>query len=688
MKKETVFTKIKKYTKDKVALIGKKIMNPKKSIIDFFKATNNFIKNNLIVAFYILGAVLNGIILRAFTIKSFFAISPILADLFVSIAFASIYFLLKKKRRFAYLMTFCILSTIICIANIVYYHYFSSYISITFISFALTNTDTGGANVVGNLLQLKFFIVLWYPIFLVIANKRIIKNKRINIDLTTKKDKLKIIWTWCSVILLIFLFTLKGYDFSRFHNQWNREYLVSKFGVYLYQLNDVVKSIEPQMASLFGSDSANRKINNYYEENIKEDAVNNYSDIFKDKNVIAIHAESIQTLAMEQNFNGLDVTPNLNKLAREGIYFDNYYSQVSVGTSSDTEFTVATSLMPVNSGTVFVNYPDREYITMYNLLKDKGYYIFSMHANTGDFWNRNVMHKNLGYDKFYEKASYNIDETIGFGLSDKSFFTQSVEYIKENASKNEKFYGTLIMLSNHTPFEDIDKYGEYDVSMTVDGIQYPYLEGTKLGNYFKSVHYADEQIGLLIDLLDQAGILDDTIIVVYGDHDARIARSEWNKLYNYDYTTDSVKTIEDESYVELDSYWYEINRRVPCIIWSKDDNIKQNYAKTVSTVTGMVDLMPTLGNMLGIYNKYALGNDVINSNENVVVFPNGNFLTNYVYYNDNKGEYKLLKDVPLEEDYISKYKEYSSNILEVSNDIVVYNYFKKELSTERYEGEN
>ncbi len=62
-----------------------------------------------------------------------------------------------------------------------------------------------------------------------------------------------------------------------------------------------------------------------------------------------------------------------------------------------TEFTVATSLLPVSSGTVFVNYYNREYISMYKLLKEKGYYTFSMHGNTGDFWNRNIMHKNLGY---------------------------------------------------------------------------------------------------------------------------------------------------------------------------------------------------------------------------------------------------------------------------------------------------
>ena len=110
--------------------------------------------------------------------------------------------------------------------------------------------------------------------------------------------------------------------------------------------------------------------------------------------------------------NGEEVTPNLNKLASKSLYFDNFYSQVSVGTSSDTEFTLATSLMPSNNGTAFGNYFDRTYISMPQLLKEKGYYTFSMHGNNADDWNRRVMHNNLGYEHFYAKSEFDIDESI------------------------------------------------------------------------------------------------------------------------------------------------------------------------------------------------------------------------------------------------------------------------------------
>ena len=652
------------------------------------KTTKYIVLDNKIVFIYILGAVINGIILRGFTIGSPFNLRPILADLVVSLIFASFYFLVKKKYRLAYLIIISIISMIVCISNIVYYFYYSSFISITFFSFALANHETGESNVVGDLIKPQFFIFLWLPVVLYIVNKRQ-KKKNLEEDAfkrVSRKTIFKTLYTWILVFFIIFLSTLKPVDFSRLYSQWNREYLVSRFGVYMYQINDIVKSIEPKMSTLFGKDKAYKEINEYYEEEGNTNKENKYTNIFKGKNVIAVHAESMQNVLINLKISGKEITPNLNKLTKEGLYFDNFYSQVSFGTSSDTEFTYATSLLPVSSGTVFINHSDKEYVSFYKLLKEKGYHTFSMHANTGDFWNRNIMHKNLGYDKFYDKTSYEIDEEIGFGLSDESFIKQSVEYIKQINKENKKFYGTLITLSNHTPFDYNELFGDFDVTMTRNGVKYPYMQDTKLGNYFVSAHYADKQLGLLVSELKKAGILDDTIIVIYGDHDARISTSLWNRFYNYDYETNGILDEEDPNYKELDYYWQELNRKVPLIIWSNDEKFQSKYGKTVSTAMGMYDVAPTLGNMLGVFNEYALGSDIMNKKDNLVAFPNGNFVTNYVYYNDNKEEYKLLKNVPLSDDYIIKNKEKTKKLIDISNDIIVYNYFENKFST-KYEEE-
>ena len=536
-----------------------KIKKFKESIIKFLKQTKKIIKDNPLLFIFIVGTLLNDILLRAFTVGKFYRIAPFAVDLFVTLLFASVYFLIKEKNRFKYLFILSIISTIICIANSIYYSYYSSFISVTFLSFAFTNTETGDADVVGNLLRLEYFIFIWLPICLYIVNKK----KNGNVKEKYGKESFKFTLKWALIALIVSVCSLEYVSYARLVMQWNREYIVNSFGIYTYQISDVLKCIEPSMASLFGSDKARKEINDYYDNKKDNNYYNEYTKFFEGKNVIAIHAESMQQVNMDISFNGIDVTPNLNKLAKDGVYFSNFYSQVSGGTSSDTEFSVATGLLPSKVGTVFINYADREYVSMYNLLKEEGYTTVSMHANVGNFWNRNKMYTKLGYDYFYDRDSYEIDETIGFGLSDRSFVLQSVQKLKQLKEEKGKFYATLITLSNHTPFEDTDKYGYYDVSMTVDGVKYDYMENTKLGNYFKSVHYADEQIGLLIEELEKENMLDDTVIVIYGDHDARISKSEWDRFYNYDYRTNDVKSSSDETYINIDYYFYELNKSKP-----------------------------------------------------------------------------------------------------------------------------
>ena len=378
---------------------------------------------------------------------------------------------------------------------------------------------------------------------------------------------------------------------------------------------------------------------------------------------------------------------NQYKMANEGMFFSNYYSQVSVGTSSDTELTSLTSLMPTKSGTAFVSYYDRTYITSLSLLKEQGYYNFSMHANNGSFWNRQVMHQSMGYDKMYDKKSYEVtkENTIGLGLSDKEFFKQSIPYLQEINKEHTNWYGTMIMLSNHTPFSDIEHYGDFPVDIketktledgTTQEVTYPYMEGTKLGNYFKSLHYADEALGEFLTELETAGLLENTVVVLYGDHDARLPRKDYNKLYNYDKENDDILDEEDPNYQEYDSYKYELGRKVPFIIWTKD--MKGSYLnKEYTNVMGMYDMSPTLGNMFGFYNKYALGHDIFDIKENnIVCFMNGNWVTNKVYYNTQKREAYPLTNEAIPDEEIERNTEYTTKLLDVSNNIIVFDLLK------------
>lgn len=678
-----------KWIKFNAKKLFKKLSN-KVSRIKKEHLIKEYFKNNVLLITFLITVVLNSTILRFFcmhSIENYLSVKAILADLIIALFIGSFAYLFKPKNRFTYLFICNIFLTAICMINSVYYTFYTSFASVSMLSLTQYIGDVGDA-VVENVIQLKDLIYVLGPLIFIYVHIRIKKKnyyKKVELKAERKKKTLKTLGA-SGVLLIIFLLTMTSLDVSRFMKQWNKEYVVMRFGIYVYQINDVFTSIQPKINSMFGYDQAKKSFDDYFAEVSDTPQTNEYTNIFAGKNVILIHGESMMTNAMSLSFNGVEVTPNLNRIAREGMFFSNFYSQVSVGTSSDTELTYNTSLMPTKSGTAFVSYADRTFITTPQMLKEQGYFTYVMHANNADFWNRRNMYKSIGYDKFYSKVDFEVtkENTIGLGLSDKEFFTQSIPYLKEINEKNDKWYGVYIMLTNHTPFSETEKYGEYPVDIketithedgTTEEVVYPYMEGTKLGNYFKSLHYADQALGEFLAKLDEEGLLEDTVFILYGDHDARLPRRDYNRLYNYDKENNDILDEDDPNYKEYDSYQYELGRKVPFIIWTKDmKGTKLN--QQITNVMGMYDVQPTIGNMFGFYNKYALGHDIFNTKENnIVVFPNGNWVTNKLYYNSQKEAYLSLTEGEITEEEISKNSGYTNKLLDVSNNIIVFNLF-------------
>ena len=87
---------------------------------------------------------------------------------------------------------------------------------------------------------------------------------------------------------------------------------------------------------------------------------------------------------------------------------------------------------------------------------------------------------------------------------------------------------------------------------------------------------------------------------------------------------------------------------------------------------GMYDAMPTLANMFNFDYKYALGHDIFNLDDNIVVFPNGNWITNKMYYNAQKEESYFFSENVVNETEVQDKKEYANKLLEVSDSIIVY----------------
>ena len=272
---------------------------------------------------------------------------------------------------------------------------------------------------------------------------------------------------------------------------------------------------------------------------------------------------------------------------------------------------------------------------------------------------------------------------MALGLADKSFFKQILPILNDINDTKSPYFGTIITLSNHSPFNSLDKYDPIDVTMKYTEVNEngeeeektaKYIDGTPMGNYVKSAHYADAALGQFFEDVENGSFADDTVFILYGDHEARLAKSQFDLLYNYDPKTDERIPEDDENYYSLDNYKYDLLKNTPLIIWTKD----KKFQKEITDVMGMYDILPTVANMFGFEEKYALGHDIFSDNEKIVVFPNGNVLTNKVYYSNLNNNYVVLTDETIDEDYITRISSNAEKILDVSNGIIRHDLIKKE----------
>ena len=660
-----------------------------KNIKDIFNISKRnivkYFKHNRLFLSYLLLSFINCFLVRYLTVGNWYNYKTLFIDLSVNAILGSFVYLFKVNKQYYYLAVLMFLNTFVCTVNAIYYSWYSSFASFSLLS-ALGQVGEVGDAVLAKLKVIYFIYLIPFGLFIYI-NSRLNKKDYFSYMRKIEKGKTMFVSTLAISTILLGLnmaMVSKG-SYSSLQKQWNRESIVKSFGIIIYQGNDLFQTSYSKMNSLFGYDEAARKFVDYYNNREVEESDNKYTGMFEGKNVIMMHLESMMTFFVDLKINGVEITPNLNKLTKEGLYFSNFYPEISVGTSSDTEFTVNTSLLPVSSGTVFVSYYNREYVSLEKLLSDKGYYTFSMHGNKASMWNRNKMHPSLGYKDMYFEDKYNIDEVVGLGLSDHSFYNQIMPILTDIENKNTNYMGTIITLSNHTPFNDLEHYPELDLTYkstklneetgVEEEVVYDYLEGTKLGNYIKSAHYADMALGEFFDSINNSDVMNNTVFVMYGDHDAKLNKSEFDRYYNYNFETGEIKSSDDPTYINYDYYQNELNRKTPLIIWSKNKKLRTE----VKYPMGMIDVLPTISNMLGIKNVFALGHDIFETkNDNIVPFPNGNYLTKKVYYNASKEEYMPLTNEPIDENYIKECKDYTENIIELSNDIIVYDLIKNE----------
>ncbi|REE80250.1 phosphoglycerol transferase MdoB-like AlkP superfamily enzyme [Paenibacillus taihuensis] len=329
---------------------------------------------------------------------------------------------------------------------------------------------------------------------------------------------------------------------------------------------------------------------------------------YKGKNVIMIQLEAFQNFVINSSIGGVPITPNMNKLLESSLYFPNFYHQTAQGRTSDADLAANVSLQPLPTGSVFIRYAQHQYDSMPQTLRDNGYTAAAFHAYDGGFWNRNMMYDQLGYEKFYSKKDFTMNEPIGWSLGDKSFFQQSVQKMTQ---EKEPFYSFMISLSSHHP---------YKLPQSAQTLDTKQFKGTMFGDYLEAVHYVDASLGTMIDALKQAGLWDKSIFLFYGDHDNSI--SDWKPF----------ESLLGQSLDETERF--RILKGVPLIVHLPDDA----RAGTYEQPGGQLDITPTILHLLGIASsdKVMIGTPLITAAppraDKKVVFRSGAYTDGSVLY--------------------------------------------------------
>ncbi len=336
-----------------------------------------------------------------------------------------------------------------------------------------------------------------------------------------------------------------------------------------------------------------------------------YYGLAQGRNVIVIQVEALQNFVIGAYYDGQEITPNLNKLiANDSFYFDNYYYQIGGGNTSDAEFTVNNSLFAPERSSGYVKYTENKYYGLPFILEDNGYtgsYVF--HGYIAEFWNRETAYPYQGFDDYTSLEDFENTDMFEIGLSDKEFFRQSAEIM---ASYEEPFHSFLITVSSHYPYGIPLKDREITIK--------PEDEGTLFGLYLQAINYADRAIGEFISYLDEMGIYDNSMIVIYGDHYA---------LHNTDIAVSSrVKEMIGRDYTIFDVFNVPMIINVPGI----------GMSKTISTAGGHVDVLPTALCLLGIHNDKAVmfGTNLLEAEEGFVCQKThlsiGSFISDSIFF--------------------------------------------------------
>lgn len=399
-----------------------------------------------------------------------------------------------------------------------------------------------------------------------------------------------------------------------------------------------------------------------YVSSLEPSLQNEFTGLFKGKNLILICGETFCGELINEEIN-----PTIYKLAKEGIVFDDFYQPAWGGSTSSGEASILMGVI-VTEGVKSIQKAigkDNSYTlaNRFNALDDD-YMTYAMHDGDQLFYNRPKTHPALGF-KEYLACGKGMKITIDlWPRSD----LEMMEFSYPLYSGLDHFYTYYMTVSGHCRY---NWKGNAMSKKHKETIQALLPDASQAVQAYYACNY-DLELAMksLIQQLEDTGRINDTVIVMTGDH--------------YPYALVQGPTYDnDEDYLgEL--YGYPAKRidqrdHNGLIIWSKElAEMEEKIHITDPTYTP--DLLPTLLNLFGFEydSRLFVGRDIFSGEPGLVVWPNGSFKTEKGFYDASSGKfydrqlngdpYKLADDQ--DSAYISYYKQKTRDKITYSRNFI------------------
>ncbi len=403
-------------------------------------------------------------------------------------------------------------------------------------------------------------------------------------------------------------------------------------------------SIDFQEASLAKNDPEYQKLDLYFSL-LQPDEKNEYTGMFKDHNLILITAESFHSIAIDP-----DLTPTLYMMMTEGFHFKNFYNPIWGVSTLDGEYVATTGLIPKTGVWSLTESGDNNMMyTMGNQLRPLGYYTIAFHNHTYTYYKRQISHPNMGYE--YYGIGNGLKISSGWPRSDLEMIEASVpQYIDKTP-----FHCYYMSVSGHMQYTFSGNLMSAKNKKHTDDLPYSSAIRAYLACNLE-LEFAMER---LIELLEEKGLAENTVIVISPDH------------YPYGLTLEEINERTPEPVTER----FEILRST-LIIWKKGME-----PVTVDKYCSSLDIIPTVSNLFGLDydSRLLIGHDILSPTDGLVMFKDQSWLTDKGVYDIALGKLTPWQGVVMDSDeqaeYVKRIKKEVRNKFHYSAKILDLDYY-------------